>query len=129
MGQLIPPLTPEQQPLRHEQKYYISPGDAQYLSLLLRRTMQTDPHANARNEYHIRSLYFDDCFNSAMSDKLDGVMHRHKYRIRIYNFSDKIIRLERKSKRGDLHQQAFPAPSQARACRQIIAAVPYGWRR
>ena len=92
MGQLIPPLTPEQQPLRHEQKYYISPGDAQYLSLLLRRTMQTDPHANARNEYHIRSLYFDDCFNSAMSDKLDGVMHRHKYRIRIYNFSDKIIR-------------------------------------
>ena len=68
MGQLIPPLTPEQQPLRHEQKYYISPGDAQYLSLLLRRTMQTDPHANARNEYHIRSLYFDDCFNSAMSD-------------------------------------------------------------
>ena len=43
MGQLIPPLTPEQQPLRHEQKYYISPGDAQYLSLLLRRTMQTDP--------------------------------------------------------------------------------------
>ena len=98
MGQLIPP---EQQPLRHEQKYYISPGDAQYLSLLLRRTMQTDPHANARNEYHIRSLYFDDCFNSAMSDKLDGVMHRHKYRIRIYNFSDKIIRLERKSKRGD----------------------------
>ena len=125
MGQLIPPLTPEQQPLRHEQKYYISPGDAQYLSLLLRRTMQTDPHANARNEYHIRSLYFDDCFNSAMSDKLDGVMHRHKYRIRIYNFSDKIIRLERKSKRGDYISKLSCSISRDLA-EQIIAGDPYG---
>ena len=61
-------------PLRHEQKYYISQGDAAYLSTLLRHTMQRDKHADRNGEYHIRSLYFDDCFNSAMSDKLDGVM-------------------------------------------------------
>ena len=65
---------------RHEQKYFISQGDACYLSHLLRHTMQPDRHADGRGEYHIRSLYFDDCFNSAMSDKLDGVMNRHKYR-------------------------------------------------
>ena len=112
-------------PLRHEQKYYISQGDAAYLSTLLRHTMQRDKHADRNGEYHIRSLYFDDCFNSAMSDKLDGVMHRHKYRIRIYNFSDRIIRLERKSKQGDYISKLSCGISRELA-EQIIAGDPYG---
>lgn len=112
-------------PLRHEQKYYISQGDAAYLSTLLRHTMQRDRHADRNGEYHIRSLYFDDCFNSAMSDKLDGVMHRHKYRIRIYNFSDRIIRLERKSKQGDYISKLSCGISRELA-EQIIAGDPYG---
>ena len=46
-----------QQPAqRHEQKYFISQGDACYLSLLLRHTMQPDRHADGRGEYHILSL-------------------------------------------------------------------------
>ena len=112
-------------PLRHEQKYYISQGDAAYLSTLLRHTMQRDKHADRNGEYHIRSLYVDDCFNSAMSDKLDGVMHRHKYRIRIYNFSDRIIRLERKSKQGDYISKLSCGISRELA-EQIIAGDPYG---
>ena len=60
-----------------------------------------------------------------MSDKLDGVMHRHKYRIRIYNFSDKIIRLERKSKRGDYISKLSCSISRDLA-EQIIAGDPYG---
>ena len=112
-------------PLLHEQKYYISQGDAAYLSTLLRHTMQRDKHADRNGEYHIRSLYFDDCFNSAMSDKLDGVMHRHKYRIRIYNFSDRIIRLERKSKQGDYISKLSCGISRELA-EQIIAGDPYG---
>ena len=112
-------------PLRHEQKYYISQGDAAYLSTLLRHTMQRDKHADRNGEYHIRSLYFDDCFNSAMSDKLDGVMHRHKYRIRIYNFSDRIIRLERKSKQGYYISKLSCGISRELA-EQIIAGDPYG---
>ena len=117
--------TAQQPAQRHEQKYFISQGDACYLSHLLRHTMQPDRHADGRGEYHIRSLYFDDCFNSAMSDKLDGVMHRHKYRIRIYNFSDKIIRLERKSKRGDYISKLSCSISRDLA-EQIIAGDPYG---
>lgn len=112
-------------PLRHEQKYYISQGDAYYLSTLLKRTMQPDRNADANGEYHIRSLYFDDCFNSAISDKIDGVMHRHKYRIRIYNFSDKKIRLERKSKRGDYISKLSCSISRDLA-EQIIAGDAYG---
>ena len=113
---------------RHEQKYFISQGDACYLSHLLRHTMQPDRHADGRGEYHIRSLYFDDCFNSAMSDKLDGVMNRHKYRIRIYNFSDRVIRLERKSKGGEFISKMSCAISRDLA-EQIIAGDPYGLER
>ena len=117
----------EQKPIkmRHEQKYYISQGDAFYLSTLLSRTMQRDKNADANGEYHIRSLYFDDCFNSALSDKLDGVKNRHKYRIRIYNFSDKVIRLERKSKHGDYISKMSCGISRDLA-EQIIAGDPYG---
>ena len=117
----------EQKPIkmRHEQKYYISQGDAYYLSTLLSHTMQRDKNADANGEYHIRSLYFDDCFNSAMSDKLDGVKNRHKYRIRIYNFSDKVIRLERKSKHGDYISKLSCGISRDLA-EQIIAGDPYG---
>ena len=117
----------EQKPIkmRHEQKYYISQGDAYYLSTLLSRTMQRDKNADQYGEYHIRSLYFDDCFNSAMSDKLDGVKNRHKYRIRIYNYSDKVIRLERKSKHGDYISKLSCGISRDLA-EQIIAGDPYG---
>ena len=117
----------EQKPIkmRHEQKYYISQGDAYYLSTLLSRTMQRDKNADQYGEYHIRSLYFDDCFNSAMSDKLDGVKNRHKYRIRIYNYSDKVIRVERKSKHGDYISKLSCGISRDLA-EQIIAGDPYG---
>ena len=111
-------------PLRHEQKYYISQGDAYYLQTLLRHTMELDTF-HPEGYYHIRSLYFDDCFNSAMSDKLDGVMHRHKYRIRIYNYSDKTIRLERKSKKGDYISKLSCGISRDLA-EQLIAGDPYG---
>ena len=120
--------TAQQPAQRHEQKYFISQGDACYLSHLLRHTMQPDRHADGRGEYHIRSLYFDDCFNSAMSDKLDGVMNRHKYRIRIYNFSDRVIRLERKSKGGEFISKMSCAISRDLA-EQIIAGDPDGRER
>jgi len=115
------------EPLRHEQKYYISQGDAYYLSTVLKHCMDLDSfHPNGT--YAIRSLYFDDCFNSAMVDKLDGVMARHKYRIRIYNYSDETIRLERKSKKGDYISKVSCGISRDLA-EQIIAGDPYGLER
>ena len=55
-------------------------------------------HVNAG--YMIRSLYFDDCYECAYEEKLAGVEARSKYRIRIYNYSDSIIKLECKHKEG-----------------------------
>ena len=46
-------------------------------------------------------------------DKLDGVQNRDKYRIRIYNFSDRVIKMECKTKIGTLISkrcQSIPGP-------------------
>ena len=57
----------------------------------------------------IRSLYFDDYFNSAYEEKSAGVLERKKYRIRIYNCSDSNIKLERKKKLGSyIYKEAAP---------------------
>lgn len=67
----------------------------------LRALLRPDENADKNGGYHVRSLYFDDDKDSALYDKLSGVETRRKYRIRIYNCSDRQIRLERKLKRGE----------------------------
>lgn len=84
--------------LRHELKYYISYPEYYNLVSRLSVSMRRDEHAAATNGYFIRSLYFDDMYNSAYYDKEAGVMERSKYRIRIYNNSPKQIKLEKKTK-------------------------------
>ena len=88
-------------PLRHELKFYI--GYPQYLTLRsnLTHLLHQDPNA-ARNggEYAIRSLYFDTEFDTAYYDKINGVKDRDKYRMRIYNYSDRDIFMECKTKVG-----------------------------
>lgn len=53
-------------------------------------------------EYKITSLYFDDIYLSAYNDKLLGLSHRRKFRIRIYNDSPDRILLECKYKEREL---------------------------
>ena len=47
--------------------------------------MRLDAHCRGGRPYNVRSLYFDDAFDSAYFDKVDGVAARDKYRLRIYN--------------------------------------------
>ena len=89
-------------PLRHELKFYINEMQYYLLSRALDRVLDRDPNGDENNEYHIRSLYFDTVFNDALYDKLDGVQNRDKYRIRIYNLSDRVIKMECKTKVGSL---------------------------
>ena len=112
-------------PLRHELKFFISPGQYQVLSRMLRSTLTPDPHGDENNQYHIRSLYFDTVFDSALYDKINGTADRDKYRIRIYNFSDAMIRLECKSKYRDLISKRSVAISRDLA-EQLISADPTG---
>ena len=84
---------------RHELKYYITEGDHALLSRKLSLTMEQDAFAKKNGgEYFIRSLYFDDRDDSAFREKLDGTDERDKFRIRIYNMRDDVIKLECKHK-------------------------------
>lgn len=111
--------------LRHEQKYYISQAQYQILSRLLKSALNPDPNADENNEYHIRSLYFDTLYNTALFEKIDGVSNRDKYRIRIYNLSDKMIRMECKSK-YDVYISKRSVRISRDVADQLIAGDPTG---
>lgn len=89
-------------PIRHELKFHINEMQYRLLASALDNTLDRDPNGDKNNNYAIRSLYFDTVFNNAYYDKIDGVQNRNKYRIRIYNYSDKIIKMECKTKLGTL---------------------------
>lgn len=89
----------EQKPVyRHEEKYLISSSDRVLLISRLSAVMAVDANASANGEYRIRSIYFDDPFDSAFHDSLDGVYRKQKYRIRMYNRNTSDIFLEKKIK-------------------------------
>jgi len=83
---------------RHEYKHSINLLDYHTLRQRLRAVASPDPHAYAAGRYHIRSLYFDNDDDKALREKLYGLPVREKYRIRIYNGAEDLIRLEKKSK-------------------------------
>ena len=112
-------------PARHELKYFINPAELEALRARLRPVLDMDSHCVDGRPYVIRSLYFDDIEDSAWYDKQAGVMHRDKYRIRIYRYSDKEIFLERKRKLGDLIQKSSVQITR-RLCDQLIDGNPAG---
>jgi len=88
---------------RHELKFILSRQEAEILKYRLSLLMDIDTNSKSEdNTYFIRSLYFDDIYDSAYYEKIDGLEKREKYRIRIYNLDDSFIRLERKEKDRDL---------------------------
>lgn len=87
---------------RHEYKYLISRSGAQLLKLRLPHLMQLDPHAGPSGQYTIRSIYFDDPYHAAFFEKQSGQRDRVKYRIRLYNYDERILKLEKKEKHGSL---------------------------
>lgn len=84
---------------RNEWKYYISLWEAESLKRRLLPFMSVDPHASD-GKYTIRSLYFDDYWDSSYEQKMMGVDDRKKWRVRIYDYGDSSIKLERKKKWG-----------------------------
>lgn len=85
---------------RHELKYLIKSWQQEIIAAKLGCFLEKDAHVK-KGIYTIRSLYFDDRINSAYEEKLMGTAERKKYRIRLYNYSDKKISLECKNKQGN----------------------------
>lgn len=87
--------------LRHEWKHMISPADRAKLIARLSTFCSPDPHYGEES-YHIRSLYFDNIYDKALRERLNGQECREKFRIRYYNFDTQYLVLEKKSKFKDL---------------------------
>ena len=103
---------------RHEWKHEISRADLMALRPRLRAVLTPDRHG-AGGKYTIRSLYFDDPWDTALRQKLDGVDRRDKFRIRLYDGDESVIHLEKKSKRGGLCQKSS-APLTAEETQSIV---------
>ena len=82
---------------RVENKYLVTDADIAVLRPRLAAVMKQDIHQDG-DCYYIRSVYFDDIADSCMDENEDGVDHRSKYRIRIYDPKGDFIRLEIKEK-------------------------------
>lgn len=87
--------------LRHEHKYLLEYGTYLQIRNVIQKIMKLDEHTIKNEGYHIRSLYFDDVYDSALKEKSSGIQVRKKYRIRVYNYSHEVIKLEIKEKYGD----------------------------
>ena len=87
-----------EQKYRSELKHYINIGDYMQLHSKLKYIMRPDPNALQDGKYKIRSLYFDNYEDKAVTEKLSGQSRREKFRLRYYNGDLSFIRLEKKSK-------------------------------
>lgn len=87
---------------RNELKHIITPGDRAAVRASLSMIAQPDQHAGPDGRYKIRSLYFDNAYDSALREKADGINEREKFRIRYYNDDPSVIHLEKKVKRNGL---------------------------
>lgn len=84
---------------RHEYKYIIDETQENILYALAQGILLRDSHVQEDGMYTIRSLYFDDPYDSCFYENMNGTDPRSKFRIRYYNSDTTQIRLEKKSKR------------------------------
>lgn len=105
---------------RHELKIKINSFDKEILIRRLSKVLKKDPHIGEEGFYKVRSLYFDDLNDYALREKLMGVKYREKFRIRIYDNSLSLIRLEKKVKNGNLGYKETALLS-VEECQSILA--------
>lgn len=84
---------------RVEDKYNCTETELYMLQARMEAVLRPDDKEAGPEGYRIVSLYFDDLCDSCLQDTVDGVNWRVKYRIRIYNDSLDVIKLEVKSKK------------------------------
>ena len=91
----------EEKKYRHEFKYF---SPEYILSTLEKRcdaVLKRDSHTGPQGFYNIKSLYFDDFYNTCYFENENGTDPREKFRIRIYNNSTSHISLELKQKKQE----------------------------
>lgn len=82
---------------RQEIKYIIDYKESFIIKNKLKYFLKSDIY-NETTNYTVTSIYFDDIYNHAIKEKLEGNEIRFKYRIRFYNDNLNIIKFEKKVK-------------------------------
>lgn len=83
---------------RVELKYLVSEQQLIFLQKQLEQIMQYDKFHPNGESYVVRSLYFDNLYDSCLQENEDSTDYREKFRIRIYNGDSSVIHLETKEK-------------------------------
>lgn len=92
---------------RHELKYICTAAQLAVLNQRATNLLQLDSHADQTGTYTVRSLYFDDMYNTCFNENEEGTDPREKFRLRIYNADPSAIQLELKKKvRGKTRKQS-----------------------
>ena len=90
--------------MRHEEKYLCPESWLITLEHRLGEFLQPDENQK-EGSYSIRSLYFDTENDRLYLEGLDGLGKKDKYRLRIYNGSPKLIKLEKKTTVAELKKK------------------------
>lgn len=83
---------------RSELKYYVSDTECAALVNRLKHLLNPDEHSVPGKGYFVRSLYFDSFDNECLFEKQSGIMHRRKFRMRIYDTDATSVKFEIKNK-------------------------------
>ena len=86
---------------RQELKYYVNITEADRMRGLFSKALRSDKSHRYNNGYLVSSLYFESYADRNLDEKLDGILSRRKYRIRIYNKDYSLIKLEKKIKENN----------------------------
>ncbi len=108
---------------RHELKYAVTEIQMALLESRIRHLISLDSHVGEGGSYRIRSLYFDDMYQSCYIENEIGTDPREKFRIRIYNGDPGRISLELKRKEHGMTQK-IACPLTREQCLELMAGRP-----
>lgn len=108
---------------RHEEKFLIDYRQYLLLKERVAQVLKADTHGES---YVITSLYYDDLQDTALLEKQDGLARHTKFRLRTYDCSRDLVRLERKVKEGVLTQKQSAAIAPEVISRLGKTAEPFG---
>lgn len=101
--------------LRREEKYVIANQEALLYSSHLENTLNKDEFSQ-NGSYMVRSLYFDTIDDKDFFDKINEQEIRRKIRLRIYDTSAEVAKLELKQKQGVYQKKTSITIAREDAC-------------
>lgn len=87
--------------MRKEIKFEINREEYDNINKKLNEITDKSQSIIKKEYYNVKSIYFDNIYNSLLQENIDGLMYREKYRIRMYSNCNKNIFLEKKIKKED----------------------------